>query len=211
MGFLDRIFAMAWLDTISRFWPHLVAAFHLLAALLASIHILLNKRDSRAATLWLATIWFLPLFGPVLYLTFGVNRLRRRAVSLGVHKAIVRPIPENLGEPQPSGVEPLEMLARVVGHVVGQPLTCGNQIQPLLNGDEAFPAMISAIESAKTSISLATYIFDNDQSGKEFVDALGRAFGRGVYVRVLVDDAGKMARQRNRSRCDGKSAGFIRS
>jgi len=154
MGFLDRIFAMAWLDTISRFWPHLVAAFHLLAALLASIHILLNKRDSRAATLWLATIWFLPLFGPVLYLTFGVNRLRRRAVSLGVHKAIIWPIPENLGEPQPSGVEPLEMLARVVGHVVGQPLTCGNQIQPLLNGDEAFPAMISAIESAKPSISL---------------------------------------------------------
>ena len=115
---------------------------------------------------------FLPLFGPALYLTFGVNRLRRRAISLGVHKAIVRPIPGNLGEPLRSGVEPLEMLARVVGRVVGQPLTCGNRIQPLLNGDDAFPIMISAIESAKTSISLATYIFDNDPSGNEFVDAL---------------------------------------
>ena len=189
-GISENIHAMAWFDTISRFWPHLVAAFHLLAALLASIHALLHKRDSRAATLWLATIWFLPLLGPVLYLTLGVNRLRRRAVSLGVQKAVIRPIPENLGEPQPSGVEPLEMLARVVGRVVGQSLTCGNQIQSLLNGDEAFPAMIAAIESAKTSISLATYIFDNDRSGQEFVGALGRAVGRGVAVRVLVDAAG---------------------
>ena len=147
---------MDWLDTISRFWPHLVAGFDFLAALLASIHALLHKRDSRAATLWLATIWFLPLLGPILYLALGVNRIRRRAISLGVHKAIIRPVPEHFGEPQPSGVEHLEMLARVVGRVVAQPLTPGNQIQPLLNGDEAFPAMISAIESAKTSISPPT-------------------------------------------------------
>ncbi len=181
---------MDWLDTLSRFWPHLVAGFHFLAALLASIHVLLYKRDSRAATLWLATIWFLPMLGPILYLALGVNRLRRRAISLGVHKTITRPIPEHLGEPQPSGVAHLKMLARVVGRVVAQPLTPGNQIQPLLNGDEAFPAMISAIESAKKSISLATYIFDNDPSGKRFVAALGRAVERGVAVRVLIDAAG---------------------
>jgi len=181
---------MDWLDTISRFRPHLVAGFHILAALLASIHVLLHKRDSRAATLWLATIWFLPMLGPILYLALGVNRIRRRAISLGVHKTIIRPIPEHLGESQPSGVEHLEMLARVVGRVIAQPLTPGNRIQPLLNGDEAYPAMLSAIESAKTSISLATYIFDNDPSGTRFVVALGRAVERGVAVRVLVDAAG---------------------
>src|SRR5437016_14539688 len=92
-----------WLDTIYRFWPQLAAGFHFLAALLASIHALLNKRDSRAATLWLGTIWFLPVLGPLLYLALGVNRIRRRAVSLGVHKTVVRPIPQNLGEPQLSG------------------------------------------------------------------------------------------------------------
>ena len=181
---------MNWLDTLSRFWPHLVAALDILAALLSSIHVLLHKRDSRAATLWLATIWFLPLLGPILYLVLGVNRIRRRAMSLGVHKTILRPIPEHLGESQPSSVEHLEMLARVVGRIVSQPLTPGNQVQPLLNGDEAFPAMLSAIESAKTSISLTTYIFDNDPSGTRFVLALSRAIERGVAVRVLVDAAG---------------------
>src|SRR6266550_5902270 len=82
-GFLTNIPALDWLDTISRLWPHLVAGFHFLAALLASIHALLHKRDSRAATLWLGIIWFLPVVGPILYLALGVNRIRRRAISLG--------------------------------------------------------------------------------------------------------------------------------
>jgi cardiolipin synthase len=60
------------------------------------------------------------------------------------------------------------MLARVVGRVVAQPLTPGNHVQPLVNGDEAFPAMLAAIESATQSISLVSYIFDNDASGKQF-------------------------------------------
>jgi len=164
--------------------------FHFLAALLASIHTLLNKRDSRAAALWLGTIWFLPVLGPMLYLGLGVNRIRRRAILLGVHRSVTRPIPKDLGEPQPSGVEHLEMLARVVGRVVAQPLTPGNRLQPLVNGDEAFPAMLAAIESATKSISLLTYIFDNDTAGKQFTDALARAVKRGVQVRVLIDAAG---------------------
>jgi cardiolipin synthase A/B len=181
---------MDWLDKLSQFWPHLAAGFDFLAALFASIHTLLHKRDVRSATLWLGLIWFLPLFGPILYLTLGVNRIRRRALSLGVHKTFSRSIPENLGEPQPAGEEHLKMLARVVSRVVGQPLTAGNKIQPLVNGDEAFPAMLSAIESAKESITLCTYIFDNDESGKKFVEALKRAVERGVTVRVLIDAAG---------------------
>lgn len=168
----------------------MVAGFDFLAALLASIHALLNKRDSRAATLWLGTIWFLPVLGPILYLALGVNRIRRRAISLGVHKRVAGTIPKNLGESQVSGVEHLQMLARVVSRVVARPLTPGNRVHPLVDGDEAFPAMLAAIDSATKSISLVTYIFDNDASGRKFAKALGRAIERGVAVRVLIDAAG---------------------
>jgi len=149
---------MGLLNTLSRFWPHLASGFHVLAALLASIHALLHKRDSRSATLWLVTIWFLPVLGPILYLALGINRIRRRAISLGTHNNVARPIPKHFGESQTDGVAHLEMLARVVGRVVAQPLTPGNRVEPLVNGDEAFPAMLSAIESAQKSISLLTYI-----------------------------------------------------
>jgi cardiolipin synthase len=181
---------MDWLEIISRYWPHIAAGFELLAVLSASIHTLLHKRDSRAAVLWLAIIWFLPLLGPILYLVLGVNRIRRRALLLGVQNAADRPVAANLGESQPAGVENLRRLARIVDRIGAQPLTAGNQIKPLINGDEAFPEMLAAIESAKTSVSLASYIFDNDRAGKQFAGALGRAVERGVAVRVLVDAAG---------------------
>jgi cardiolipin synthase len=181
---------MDWLDQIAQFWPHLAAAFGFLAALFASIHALLHKRDSRAATLWLGILWFLPLFGAILYLTLGVNRVRRRALVLRGQPASDRALPEDLGEPHHEGVEHLRMIARVVERVVARPLMAGNRIRPLVNGDEAFPAMLAAIDSATQTISMASYIFDHDASGNQFVEALGRAVQRGVQVRVLVDAAG---------------------
>lgn len=182
---------MDWLDHLAEYWPYLVAGFSFLATLLASIHAVLYKRDSRAAALWLGFIWLLPAVGPVLYIALGINRIRRHALSLRAGLGpIPKPIPEDMGEPQQLEADHLRMLARVVDRVATQPLLAGNHIQPLVNGDAAFPAMLAAIESAQCSVSLATYIFDNDRTGLQFVAALGRAVARGVAVRVLVDDAG---------------------
>jgi cardiolipin synthase len=181
---------MDWLEKISRFWPHFAAGFDLLACLLASGHALLHKRDTRSATIWIGVIWFVPLLGSILYLALGVNRIRRRAVKLGVHKTFSRAVPENLGEPEHDGAEHLKHIARVVSRVATQPLTAGNKIEPLVNGDATFPAMLAAIEAAKKSISLCTYIFDNDASGQKFVAVLEHAVKRGVAVRLLVDAAG---------------------
>jgi cardiolipin synthase len=181
---------MSWIEHLAHFWPRLAAGFDLAAAALASIHALLNKRDSRAATLWLGVIWFLPALGPLLYLALGVNRIRRRAVKLGVHDTFSRPVPEDLGEPEAAGAEHLKHLARVVGRISTQTLTAGNKIEPLVNGDAAFPAMLAAIESAQKSVTLGTYIFDNDAAGGQFIAALERAVRRGAAVRVLVDAAG---------------------
>jgi cardiolipin synthase len=50
--------------------------------------------------------------------------------------------------------------------------------------------MLAAIESARTSVTLSSYIFDNDAAGRSFAAALGRAVSRGVQVRVLIDAMG---------------------
>ena len=181
---------MHWLDRLLHFWPQIAAGFDVVACALASGHALLHKRDHRAATIWIGVVWTLPGLGPLLYLALGVNRIRRHAIKLAVHKNYSRPVPENLGEPEHDGAEHLKHIAAVVSHVVTQRLTAGNKIEPLVNGDAAFPAMLTAIDGAKKSVSLCTYIFDNDESGKKFVAALERAVQRGVAVRVLVDAAG---------------------
>ena len=181
---------MHWLDRMLHFWPHIAAGFDVVACALASGHALLHKRDHRAATIWIFVIWTLPALGPLFYLALGVNRIRRHAIKLAVHKNYSRPVPENFGEPEQAGAEHLKHIAAVVSRVVTQPLTAGNKIEPLINGDEAFPAMLAAIDGAKKSVALCTYIFDNDVSGRKFVAALERATQRGVAVRVLVDSAG---------------------
>ncbi|MGO8765661.1 MAG: phospholipase D-like domain-containing protein [Limisphaerales bacterium] len=179
---------MDWLEKISRFWPHLAAGFDFLAALFASVHALLHKRDSRAATLWLGLIWFLPLFGSLLYLTLGFNRIRRRAVSLGVMRPLNTEVEiQDLPQLQ---ADHLKTLASTVQRIAKRPLTTGNSIRPLVNGDETFPAMLEAIDSAKESVSFCTYIFDNDEAGQKFLAALARAVQRGIEVRLLIDAAG---------------------
>ncbi len=181
---------MDWVGKISQFWPHLAVGFHVLASLPASAHALLHKRDTRAATLWIVFIWLMPAAGSLLYLVLGINRIRRRALKLGVRRAASRPILRDLDGPEHEGTGNLELLARVVSRVVSEPLTACNRVQPLVNGDQAFPAMLAAIESAQQSVALVSYIFDNDASGRKFADALGRAAKRGVAVRVLIDAAG---------------------
>jgi len=57
-------------------------------------------------------------------------------------------------------------------------------------GDEAFPAMLAAIDAASESVRLETYIFSDDELGQRFRDALIRARQRGAAVRVLVDGIG---------------------
>ncbi len=59
-----------------------------------------------------------------------------------------------------------------------------------MNGDEAYPAMLEAIQQARRTISLATYIFVRDEVGIAFAHALGEAARRGVEVRVLIDAMG---------------------
>jgi hypothetical protein len=73
---------------------------------------------------------------------------------------------------------PLAGLAYLVGRATGQSLTSGNRIEPLIDGEQAYPAMLAAIESARHSVALASYIFDSQGIGAQFVDALRRAHAR---------------------------------
>ncbi|MEO5958269.1 MAG: phospholipase D-like domain-containing protein, partial [Opitutaceae bacterium] len=94
--------------------------------------------------------------------------------------------------PLPANAAHLAPLAGVVRAVTERPLLRGNRIEALQNGDVAYPAMLAAIATANRSIALATYIFERDEVGVEFADALGAAVRRGVEVRVLIDATGTL-------------------
>ncbi|HKA37030.1 MAG TPA: cardiolipin synthase [Thermoanaerobaculia bacterium] len=72
----------------------------------------------------------------------------------------------------------------------GTAMVAGNTAELLQNGDEIFPSMTNAIREAKVSVNLETYIFQPDEAGRQFADAMIEAAGRGVEVRLLIDSWG---------------------
>src|SRR5262245_53082139 len=54
----------------------------------------------------------------------------------------------------------------------GTAMVAGNTAELLQNGDEIFPAMTKAIREAKVSVNLETYIFQPDEAGRQFADAM---------------------------------------
>src|SRR5210317_812983 len=179
-------------------WPYLATLITFCIILGTAIHILLQKQNTRAAAGWLGLVWFAPVLGVCLYWMFGVNRIKRRAklrlaekqtVLLPDKEAAVSPvfIEQMFGSVDKNG---LAQLSRMTEKLTRQPLMQGNKITPLVNGDEAFPCMLSCIEEAQHSITFCSYIFDNDSWGTRFKAALRDAKKREVEVKVLIDGVG---------------------
>ena len=177
----------------------------LLAGMLATVvavgtsaHVLLSKRDPRAAFGWIAVCLFFPFAGPILYLIFGVNRISTRARKLessrvprlGIDE--IRDRTESAARVSLSDLDDgFRDIARVSEAVTRRPLLDGNRVEPLFNGEQAYPAMLAAIDEARECVLLQSYIFQSDATGRAFVDALGRARRRSVDVRIIVDGVGE--------------------
>ncbi len=185
------------LEQFQNIQPIVIATLTAILAVVVSGHVVLNKRDTRSAVAWVGLVWLVPVLGSFLYFMFGINRIRRRgqqlrALGLDIRQSlrdsrtdwavVTEQLPERLGH--------LGRLARMVNRVTLRPLVAGNTFAPLTNGDEAYPQMIAAIDGAQRSVALSTFIFDYDDAGRRFADALGRALTRGVEVRVLIDALG---------------------
>ena len=178
-------------------WPYLFAAGHILIMCVASAHVVLTKRDVRAAIGWVGIIWLTPYFGSIIYLLLGINRIHRRARILRRGQSLrdLSPALRQAGEDAlyralGDEAEHLAPLSPYIGRLTKLPLLDGNRVVPLFGGQAAYAEMLAAIDAAQTSIALMTYIFDNDQLGRRFIEALARAKDRGCQVRLLIDDVG---------------------
>lgn len=182
---------------LQEFWPHALALLTLVLSVVCSVHILLTKNDSLAALAWMAMVWLVPMVGALLYWFLGVNRVKRRARLLRstTHDVLVPPnkvsadsIAVLVKMPQGRHWQGLKSL---LDSLTTWPLLHGNQLYCLVDGDQAYPTMLSAIDQAQYSVAISTYIFSCDHWGLRFADALALAVKRGVVVRVLIDGAGQ--------------------
>jgi cardiolipin synthase len=169
-----------WLDYLLS-----LISLYVVVAIAAGAHVLLNKRNSRAAFGWLGLILVFPIAGAMLYALFGVNRVQRKARRI------------SLEADSGSGLRPATLKAadgadpcRPGYHVTHREPAPGHQVGVFFNGEQAYPAMLQAIDEANREVLLSSYIFDNDDSGRQFIERLAAARARGCEVCVLIDDVG---------------------
>ncbi|KDU97007.1 cardiolipin synthase [Komagataeibacter rhaeticus] len=169
-------------------WDFFVLMVRIAIIVVVVVHVLLTKRDVGASIGWIGVTVLMPLTGGMLYAMFGINRVHRRARRMaGRHPWRSRTMSSQWRREAAGAFAPL---ASMVGKLTGRPLLGGNAITMLHDGDGAYPRMIAAIEGARHSVLLCSYIFRPDQAGQRFCTALIAAHRRGVQVRVLVDGVG---------------------
>ena len=72
----------------------------------------------------------------------------------------------------------------------GVPLIAGNKCTLLFDGPQTMTEMLKAINGARNNINLETYIFDQDEMGLKFADALIEKQQQGVTVNIMYDSVG---------------------
>ena len=83
-----------------------------------------------------------------------------------------------------------------LARLVGRAMSSGDSYVVLRNGDDTFPAMLRAIDAARTRISFETYIYSEGEVADKFTHALAAAARRGVRVQVVLDAVGGSGTER---------------
>ena len=92
-------------------------------------------------------------------------------------------------------VNPTDVLERhtsVVESVTTSPLTKGNKVTLIADGQAAYAAMFKAIQNAKEYINLESYIIEDDETGRKFADLLLQKQAEGVQVNIIYDSVGSL-------------------
>jgi cardiolipin synthase len=89
-----------------------------------------------------------------------------------------------------------EDFLRLAAGFLNVPLLHGGTAELLQNGDRFYPAMLEAIRGAQHTINFEIYIFDSDDTGREFIEAFKERARAGVEVRLLLDAFGSFRLKR---------------
>lgn len=174
-----------------------MTALGYLSQLLLIPWVLLTKKRWPASTVaWLMAITTLPVLGGVLYLVFGIDRLKKRVRQRRTSREMMhrlRPVHSWSGWHTHSGFhDSLRRLVRVA-KVVGETTpTFGNSIQLYHETPKAFDEIRQALDAATQTIHLEYYIWQPDHLGTELRDLLIKKARQGVAVRFLYDSVGSL-------------------
>ncbi|WOV87111.1 cardiolipin synthase [Sporosarcina oncorhynchi] len=176
-----------------------ISIIYILNTLLAIALIFLERRDPASTWAWLLVLFFIPLFGFVIYLLFG-RKLRDKhnfrwsgKNRIGIETLIdyqIEAIEEERFDfklDDTAHYHDMIYLHLRNNHAV---LTQDNDVQVFNDGAAKFKALLDDLENAKDHIHFQYYILRLDALGTKIMNVLIKKAKQGVKVRVLYDDIG---------------------
>jgi cardiolipin synthase len=148
---------------------------------------------------YLLLVIFIPILGILFYFSFGINYRKRRVYSKKLIEddalrqqlidAIISRTEANLRRDSDTIGEGSSLVHLLLNDSLS-PLTAGNRVKLLLNGESKFPEVFAALTNARHHIHIEYYIFENDVVGNQVKDILIAKAGEGVKIRVIYDAFG---------------------
>ena len=107
------------------------------------------------------------------------------------------------GECDPAGPEFL----RAAEAITGAPISWGNDVELLVNGDQIFPCYLETIRDAQRTLCMLTYAYWRGGIADEVADALCERAAAGVECNVIIDAMGGVQMEPDVLRADDRTAG----
>lgn len=191
---------------MTDFWFQLpsLAVVHLLIVVVFIPWVLASKRDPTAAVAWCLAVLLMPLVGALLFWTIGYNAFERGRKRSDMTRADGGSLPDATGE------APCE-LGTLALRAGAYPVRPGNAVRLYHDTGDAYRALLSDIEGARTHVHLQFFIFRPDATGNEVLDLLTAKAREGVEVRLLIDGIGSLGLKRRAWRRLKEAGGQVAS
>ena len=160
-------------------------------AIAAIIHVVLDNRQPAKTMAWALVIYFLPIFGVVAYIFFGVNRRKERFVGRrSMDMLTKRSMLEFVEQQDLKLPAPYENTIRLFSNQSFSLPFINKRTEILTSGYDFIPHLLADIAQAKSHIHIDMYIIEDDALGHLICDALIAKARQGVEVRLIYDDVG---------------------
>jgi len=183
----------------------------LLNIVFAILVVFYERRNPAVTWAWLMVIALIPFGGFLIYLIFGRDGRKHRVfqqkkkddeslltdyLEMDEHvdtlwREQTRYVTqENIMQMQ--GAEHMNDLVYLNFFAGNGAFSSNNRLSLYHDGNGAFNALLSDIESAKSFVFVQYYIFRNDDTGKRLVEAMAKKAAQGLEVCLLIDGMGNV-------------------
>ena len=162
-------------------------------AILIVFLIFFERKNPSTTWAWLLILIFIPIFGFIIYLLFGLNLNRQKlsnkkliddTTKNNYFKILKMKYHNNL-----STIENKDVILMNYNNC-GSIYTEENEVDLFIDGQVLFADILENLRNAKEYIHIEFYIFRSDEIGMKIIDILCEKAQSGVGVKLLIDDMG---------------------